>query len=115
MEAFNEGINGRDLDALASLMTEDHVFIDSAGARVHGKQRCLAAWSGFFDAFPDYRNEFASIVLTSSDVVAVAGRSVCSEPALDGPALWRARVREGRISEWRVCEDTPEMRSRVGL
>ena len=112
---FNEGINGRDLDVLARLMTDDHVFIDSVGGRVDGRQPCLAAWRGFFDAYPDYRNEFESVVLASSGMVAVTGRSICSEPALDGPALWTARIREGRVCEWRVYEDTPETRARIGL
>ncbi|HXM54732.1 MAG TPA: nuclear transport factor 2 family protein [Candidatus Dormibacteraeota bacterium] len=111
---FNDRINSRDLDGLARWMTEDHAFIDSAGMRVDGKDRCVAAWRGFFAAYPDYRNEFASTV-TSGDVVAVSGRSVCSEPALDGAALWTARVRDGLVCEWRVYEDTPETRARVGL
>ena len=112
---FNEGINGRDIDVLARLMTEDHVFIDGAGDRVDGRRRCLDAWRGFFGAYPDYRNEFASVVSASGGTVAVTGRSVCSEPALDGPALWTARVRDGRVGEWRVYEDTPETRARIGL
>jgi ketosteroid isomerase-like protein len=112
---FNEAINGRDLDGLARLMTDDHAFIDSAGARVDGRQHCLAAWGGFFGAYPDYRNEFASMVLQGGGVVAVAGRSVCSEPALEGPALWTARTCEGQVAEWRVYEDTLETRVRIGL
>jgi ketosteroid isomerase-like protein len=112
---FNEGINGRDLDVLGRLMSDDHVFIDSVGGRVDGRQPCLAAWRGFFSAYPDYRNEFESMVLASSGMVAVTGRSVCSEPALDGPALWTAKIREGRVYEWRVYEDTPETRARIGL
>jgi len=112
---FNEGINGRDVEVLARLMTDDHVFIDSAGDRVDGRQGCLDAWRGFFGAYPDYRNEFASMVQASSDMVAVMGRSVCSVPALDGPALWTARTRAGGGCEWRVYEDTPETRARIGL
>lgn len=96
-------------------MTDDHVFVDSVGGRVEGRQQCLAAWRGFFGAYPDYRNEFASIVSSSGGTVAVAGRSVCSEPALDGPALWTARIHEGRVREWRLYEDTPEMRARIGI
>jgi ketosteroid isomerase-like protein len=102
------------VDGLARLMTDDHVFIDSVGGRVEGMQRCLAAWRGFFDAFPDYRNVFTSMS-ASADMVVVTGRSVCSEPALDGPALWTARIRDGRVCEWRVYEDTPETRTRIGL
>jgi ketosteroid isomerase-like protein len=111
---FNDCINGRDVGCLSRLMTDDHLFVDSEGGRVDGKQRCLAAWRGFFDAYPDYRNVFACMS-ASADVVAVAGRSVCSEPALDGPALWTARVRDGRVCEWRVHQDTPETRARIGL
>jgi len=112
---FNDGINAKDLDALARSMTDDHVFIDSAGGRVEGRQDCLAAWRGFFLAYPDYRNEFASLVLASAGTVAITGRSVCSEPALDGPALWTARIREGRVCEWRVYEDTPATRALIGV
>jgi ketosteroid isomerase-like protein len=42
-------------------MTEDHTFVDSAGNAVAGRQRVLDAWRGFFDAFPDYRNEWAEV------------------------------------------------------
>jgi ketosteroid isomerase-like protein len=115
VERFNAAINGRDLDGLARSMTADHVFIDSAGGRVEGRERCLAAWRGFFDAYPDYGNEFASIAPASGGTVAVRGRSFCSEPALDGPALWTARIREGLVCEWRVYEDTPETRARIGM
>jgi ketosteroid isomerase-like protein len=108
------GDPGRDVDGLARSMTDDHTFVDGVGARVNGKQRCLAAWRGFFDAYPDYRNEFESM-LASGDMVAVAGRSACSEAALDGPALWTARIRDGLVCEWRVYEDTPETRTRIGL
>ena len=111
---FNDRINGRDLDGLARLMTDDHAFIDSAGMRVAGKPHCLDAWRGFFAAYPDYRNEFASL-RANGDVVAVSGRSVCSVPALHGPALWTARLRDGLVCEWRVHEDTPDTRARIGL
>ena len=111
---FNERINGRDLDGLASLMTEDHVFIDSEGVSLAGRQDCLAAWRGFFDAFPDYRNVFTSITAGVRGVT-VVGRSECSEASLHGPALWTARVTDGKVSEWRVYDDTPEARARIDV
>jgi ketosteroid isomerase-like protein len=114
VERFNDCINAGDLDGLARMMTDDHVFIDSAGARVVGGESCRDAWRGFFAAFPDYRNEFTRVQATG-DVVAVAGRSVCREPALDGLALWTARIRDGRVCEWRVYKDTPDARARIGL
>jgi ketosteroid isomerase-like protein len=111
---FNECINARDLDGLAQLMPEDHTFVDSGGGVVSGKEECLAAWRGFFESFPDYRNTFTSLT-AHGDVVAIAGHSECSEPALAGPALWTAEVRGGAVATWRVYEDSAEARLRLGV
>lgn len=99
--AFNECINRRDLAGLAGLMTVDHVFTDSVGASVDGKEACVEAWRGFFDAFPDYRNIFERVVATG-DVAKAEGYSSCSVPELDGPAVWTAEVRDGKVAHWRV-------------
>jgi ketosteroid isomerase-like protein len=112
--SFNDCINARDVDGLAGLMTDDHTFVDTGGGVVAGKQECLAAWRGFFESFPDYRNVFTSLT-TRGDVVAIAGHSECSEPALAGPALWTAEVRGGAVVAWRVYEDSPEARQRLGV
>lgn len=113
--AFNEAINRRDIHALEKLMTDDHAFIDSANAVLAGKQAALNAWKGFFRAFPDYRNYWSTIGPRDGAVMAL-GRSVCStEPALDGPAIWTAKTSDGKVSEWRVYEDTPANRKRLGI
>lgn len=47
--------------------------------------------------------------------VAIVGHSVCpGNSALDGPALWTARIENGRVAEWRVYEDSAENRVRLG-
>jgi uncharacterized protein (TIGR02246 family) len=84
--AFNEAINRRDVGALAELMTDDHTFVDSAGSVLAGKDEVLAAWEGFFESFPD-----------------------------NGPAIWTAKTLDGKVSEWRVYEDTPANRRRLGI
>jgi hypothetical protein len=113
--AFNEAINRRELAALGRLMTDDHAFIDSDANVVAGKDEALKAWEGFFEAFPDYRNEWSQVMPVDHGLIAV-GRSVCSsEPLLDCPAIWAATTTGDRVSEWRVYEDTPENRRRLGL
>lgn len=109
VEAFNACISRQDLQGLAALMTGDHTFIDAADQRFVGKEACVQAWAGFFAAFPDYRNLFERFVVAGG-LVAIAGHSVCSDSRLNGPALWSAKVREGKIAEWRVYDDTPENR-----
>jgi ketosteroid isomerase-like protein len=100
--AFNDAINARDLDALTALMTDDHRFVDSEGASADGKAACTEAWRGFFAAFPDYRNVFDDVRSREPGVVDVAGRSECSVPELDGPARWRAVLRDQQIAVWQV-------------
>jgi SnoaL-like domain len=95
-------------------MTDDHTFIDTAGHAIRGKSMCLEAWRGFFTAFPDYRNIFDRLEV-DHDRVAVVGRSSCSDVRLDGPALWAAKVRDGKLAEWRVYEDTPTNRHKLGV
>lgn len=47
---FNDCINGRDIQGLTHLMTDDHTFIDTEGNAVFGRQACRATWQGFFEA-----------------------------------------------------------------
>jgi ketosteroid isomerase-like protein len=114
LRSFNACISRRDVGGLSMLMTDDHVFIDTAGARVTGKEACLEAWRGFFAAFPDYRNVFERMRIVG-DHVAIAGHSSCSDPRLDGSALWSAKLRGSQLCEWRVYDDTDANRERLGL
>jgi ketosteroid isomerase-like protein len=114
VQHFNAAINSQDLAALASLMSEDHTFIDAEGGTVRGKQPCLQAWRGFFTTFADYRNVFTDLTVRD-DVVAVSGYSLCSQPELAGPALWTAHVTGTLVAEWRVHTDTPRARRELGL
>jgi ketosteroid isomerase-like protein len=102
---FNDAINAQDLDALERLMTADHRFVDGEGSSIDGRTDSLAAWGSFFAAFPDYRNHF-DLVITLGDHVVIKGSSTCRDPRLAGPALWSAHVVEGRVSEWRVHDET---------
>lgn len=112
---FNDRITAADADGLAELMTDSHSFIDTLGQVVSGRAACREAWRGFFEAFPAYRNEFASIEERDTLVV-MTGRSVCADNAdLDGPAIWTARTEGQLVSEWRVYDDTPDVRRELGL
>ncbi len=114
VERFNDCIGAGDLDGLAILMTADHAFIDSAGETWRGRDECLRTWSGFFEAFPGYHNVFTGAE-SSNELVVLRGYSVCAEPALDGPAIWSAQVRGGKVAEWRVHDDTARARTQLGL
>ncbi len=98
---FNERINRQDLAGLTDLMTDDHTFIDNAGEVHEGKERMRKGWKDFFAAYPDYRNEFTSASVRD-DAVVMVGYSTSSHERLAGPSVWTAKVRGGRVAEWRV-------------
>lgn len=112
--AFNACINARDAAGIATLMAPEYTFIDSAGNTEAGWSDGVAAWAGFFAQFPDYRN-VVDTVQVRDDIVIVTGRSECSVAALDGPAIWTARIHGGMVAEWRVYDDTSEVREHLGL
>jgi ketosteroid isomerase-like protein len=112
--SFNDRINAQDLAGLSALMSDNHVFIDSANNAIKGRTACIEAWRGFFGAFPDYRNRFDQMQALGGLVV-VVGRSLCSDRRLNGPALWTVRIGVTGVSEWRVYEDTRANRKLLRL
>ncbi|MGD0146012.1 MAG: nuclear transport factor 2 family protein [Nitrososphaerales archaeon] len=98
---FNEEINQRNLEGLADLMTDDHRFIDNSGKVTKGKDAMKEGWRDFFERCPDYRNMFTCVTI-QNNVVVMVGYSTCSYKPLDGPNIWTAKIRGGRVSEWRV-------------
>jgi hypothetical protein len=99
---FNDRINARDLEGLAELMTDDHIFIDNSGDVHKGKEEMVKGWNDFFTNYPDYQNIFTDVTVNES-VVIMNGYSTCSnEPNLNGPSIWTAKIRDDKVSEWRV-------------
>ena len=110
---FMNRINQRDADRLAELMTEDHVFIDSIGQAVHGRETMRTGWRGYFALGPDYRISHDQI-LQDGNVAAIFGEAGGTIAAADQlpaenrwrtPAAWRAVVEGGLVKEWRVYAD----------
>ena len=110
---FLERINQRDAGKLAELMTEDHVFIDSLGQAVRGREKMLGGWRGYYAFCPDYWVSHEEI-LSNGNMVAVfgaAGGTVAANGKLPVENKWRitaawlAIVENGLVKEWRVYAD----------
>lgn len=120
--AFVAAVNDHDIDRLVSLMTSDHLFVDSGGAVVRGKEQMQRAWEAYLGFFPDYTID-ARRVVQSGDVVGLFGHArgtvtrdgVARENASwEIPAAWEAEIREGRVAVWRVFADNGPVRSIMG-
>jgi ketosteroid isomerase-like protein len=110
---FLECINERDVDKLAKLMTQDHLFIDSLGQQVRGREKMRAGWRSYYAFCPDYWVSHEE-VFQNGDTVAVfgeAGGTIAADGKLPPESKWRTRaawlavVENGFIKEWRVYAD----------
>jgi len=116
--AFVNAINRRSSGEIAALMTEDHVFIDSLGTRVTGRQQMQQGWQGYFSMVPDYTitvdETFAEgavvLMFGAAQGTYSSGGSLRPEDRWQTPAAWRAVVRGASIAEWRVYADNDPIR-----
>jgi len=111
---FNERINNRDIDGLVALMTDDHTFIDREDSVYRGKERMTRGWIEFFRNFPQYRNTF-SRVDSRDDLVILIGYATWSTGAQPDHAIWTATIRDDKVAEWRIYEDTDDHRAMLGI
>jgi len=111
---FVNEINRHDVAALLAMISPDHVFVDSRGQELRGRERLEAAWTAYFAMFPDYRVVIDDRFSTGP-VVGLFGTASATFRAPDGslppehrwriPAAWKAVVRDGRIERWQVFAD----------
>ena len=108
LEQFVAQINGHDPSGIIALCTAGHVFTDSLGSTLSGRERLKEAWAGYFSLFPDYRIEVEFTVAQDTLVLACGFASAthaASQKTWRIPAAWRARVAGAHIAEWQVYAD----------
>ena len=116
VQTFNNAINEGNVELLSSLMTEDHTFIDASGAAHSGVKEMTEGWKEFFRMFPDYKNNFESILQDGSLVVAIGtaygtyngNRGLVPENRIEWTAAWKAIVENDKIKLWQVYADWSE-------
>jgi ketosteroid isomerase-like protein len=115
---FVKRINAHDVDLIAELMSENHIFTDGLGQSLTGREPVRAAWAAYFQQFPDYK-----IVLTDmmqqGHIVGMFG-SASAALSVDGelrpenawkvPGAWKAVTGGGFITEWHVFVDNDTTR-----
>ena len=113
-----EAICSHDVERILSLVTDDHVLIDSGGQDLQGKKVVGVAWTAYFLAFPDYRIMVSEIIDrgavvalfgTAGATFSVEGR-LLPENSWAIPACWKAVIEGERVAEWQVYADNEPVR-----
>ena len=105
-EQFVAAINSHNVEALTSLMTRDHLFVDALDNRVHGAESMQSGWRGYFAMCPDYWIRIHKVLSERDTVLATgeAGGTIDNTPWRT-PAAWEAVIRSNAVLEWRVFAD----------
>ena len=110
--AFANAINRHNIEELTTLMTEDHLFIDSLGAQVQGKDKMTAGWAAYFQMVPDYTITIEETYSNGDSVVMLGtAQGTYSATKWQTPAAWKARIRGALVAEWRVYADNEPIRA----
>ena len=118
--AFVDCINRRDVDGLAALMTESHSLVVFNEPPLTGRDANRDAWQGYFTAYPEYLI-YPRRIAANGDAVAIMGNTTGShlglsdEEELALTLIWVADVEDGKVSAWRLLEDTAENRAVCSL
>ena len=113
VDEFIAAINAADVDKICGLLADDHVFIDSQGNRVSGADELRAAWTGYFELFPDYHIEIEGLI-DKGNIVSLWGFAAGTYRNLKGPegpnhwrvpAAWIAVVHGATIRRWHIYAD----------
>jgi predicted SnoaL-like aldol condensation-catalyzing enzyme len=111
---FNEYINRQDIKGLNSLMTEDHTFIDRTDKATKGKDMMIKGWLEFFRTYPQYKNHFTRVD-SKDDLVIIIGYAYWSKKEPHDQMIWTARIKNDRVAEWRIYEDTKKNRKKFKI
>jgi hypothetical protein len=122
VETFVNAINSGHAERVSALMTGDHVFIDSLGARMTGRAAVLAGWRAYLRLFPDYRVEVDGWFVEDMEALLhgrAGGTLYRDARPVDGgrwqiPAAWRAVTDGKRVSLWQVFADNKPVYALLG-
>lgn len=115
---FADAINRQNTADLTRLMSKNHVFVDSLGKVVEGRETMEAGWAAYFRMVPDYtvlidetysHGPIVVMLGTARGTYTKDGR-LLPENKWQTPAAWRATVQNGQVTEWRVYADNDPMR-----
>lgn len=118
VQSFVQKLNRHDVDELYDAISADHVFVDSLGFRVSGREKMRSVWVEAFKMMPNYRINPQEIMV-HGDTVAVfgtvsgqfaVGQVTLKDENWEVPGAWKGRVRNGLIEEWHLYSDNEPIR-----
>lgn len=100
VEKVVAGINNRDFAALDGLITDDVSFTDSMGGRVAGREDAMLLLKQLLAYDPGFEIRLDDVT-PHNDMVLATGYTMGHRQQTAERTLWRLRIRDGLLAEWR--------------
>lgn len=110
--AFVQAMNQHDLEKMAALLSDDHVFTGAYGEQAKGRESVLKGWAEYFEAFPDYSFELEEVLLAPNGTMIHGWSTGTSLAAVRTgrtfrvPSVFRIKIKDEKIQHWRIFTDT---------
>jgi ketosteroid isomerase-like protein len=113
VQDYIAAINEADVDRILSLMSDNHIMIDSQDHKMTGKDNLRQAWIGYLGLFPDYKIEVNEI-LEKGSLICILGYASGTYKNLkndDNSNFWKiplalaAIIKDNHISKWQIYAD----------
>ncbi len=120
--AFIDAINKHSVGLIGSLISDDHVLVDSVGAVVEGKDAIRKAWIEYFYLVPDFTIRYDRVfeqgdsvaIFGTADGTCRVGARIDPENHWSMPASWLVSVQGDRVLRWQIFADNEPVRRILG-
>jgi len=110
---YIEAINDANTDKICTLLSDDHIFIDSQDNRFVGVENMRIGWTRYFEMFPDYKIEINESFENGSTLCLFGYASGTYNNFKNKensnfwriPAAWKAIIKDNKIQLWQVYAD----------
>jgi len=116
---YIERMNRRDFAGMLELQSPEFRSVNERGEICSGGEECVMGFCKYVAMNPDFQIHIADIY-AAGDVVTIVGRpsGSCASPSKEleirGTHLYVCVVKDGRVTEFRHRDDTPEERDALG-
>lgn len=108
-----EVINTHHINAIGSLLSDEHVYIDAAMNSSFNRADTIANWQKLFADFPDYSIEVEQLFNDGANTWVIFGSAegtykniVQDDARWVTPASWKVVVTKNKVTLWQVYADT---------
>jgi ketosteroid isomerase-like protein len=118
VQRFIAHINAHDVAGIGEDLALDHVFVDSLGTRVSGRDTLREAWRAYLAMVPDYQLVVEKYFEDGAEVIVLGiaqgtfsrDGSLQPQDAWVTPGAFHARIAGEHIAFWQVYADNEPIR-----